>query len=51
MLYTIFHQTIITVESPNKEHFGTIILSFVRRLSLLGSLKCIGTIGRNVVGP
>ena len=25
-----------TVESPNKGHFGTVILSFVRRLSFIG---------------
>ena len=28
-----------TVESPNKGHFGTVILSFVRRLSLIGKSK------------
>ena len=28
-----------TVESPNKGHFGTIILSFVRKVSLIGKSK------------
>ena len=39
-----------TVESPNKGHFGTVILSLVRRLSFLGSPKCIGTIRRKFYG-
>ena len=39
-----------TVESPNKGHFGTVFLSFVRRLSSLGGSKCIGSIGRNYLG-
>ena len=30
---------IYTVESPNKGHFGTVILSFVRRLSFIGRFK------------
>ena len=34
-----------TAESLNKGHFGTVFLSFVRRLSSLESPKCIGTIG------
>ena len=35
-----------TVESPNKRHFGTAFLSFVRRVPSLGNSECIGTIGR-----
>ena len=32
--YLYFYQICITVESPNIGYFGTVILSFVRRLSL-----------------
>ena len=38
------------MESPNKGHFGTVFLSFVRRLSSLGGPKCIGTIGSRYLG-
>ena len=39
------------MESLNKGHFGTVKLSFVRRLSSLGDAKRIGTIGRDILGP
>ena len=38
-VYVHVHTYVHVVESPNKEHFGTVILSFVRRLSLIGKFK------------
>ena len=36
---TVKKFTANTVESPNKGHFGTIILTFVRKVSLIGKSK------------
>ena len=44
--FTLCH----TVESPNKGHFGTVILSFVRRLSLTGKSTMYWNYGRKYTG-
>ena len=39
---------ICTVESPNKGHFGTDILSFVKRFSLIGKFKMYWNYRENI---